>query len=132
MNEQSFETIHCSRCTREASREEMDSHRLTGLLPDGWEGWLPDGGVCPGCQSAFWHPHCRSLVDIEGERVDVQAIPREEWTGEVDWCDYVDRENGYLEENWPDLDVPGVRWHRVRAGALRLVQRFDRTPRDRR
>jgi hypothetical protein len=56
----------------------QDSSGSTGLIPvapvvdgaDGWEGSLHDA-VCPGCQLAEWVPLCQSLVDKDGELVDL-------------------------------------------------------------
>jgi hypothetical protein len=48
------------------------------------------GPVCPDCELAAWHPHCLSLVDSDGHRVDTSTIPADEWQGVVDRCDFID------------------------------------------
>lgn len=73
------------------------------MVPDGWEGAVHNA-VCPGCQIAGWHPLCTSLVDRDGQRVDVEAIPREEWDrNTVFRCEYLDLSVSWIEDDdWPD------------------------------
>ena len=108
--------ITCTRCRREAEANPP-------MLPEGWEGSIHEA-VCPGCQSAVWHPHCTSIRAESGygERVDLEALDRgESTTVTVDgmpillrtraeaetlgvaWCDYIDlavsRTDG--DDDWP-------------------------------
>ena len=89
----------CSRCQR---IDERPFRELT-LSEPFWEGHDREP-VCPSCQLAHWHPHCTSLVDVGGERVDLAVIPREEWDpNSVFRCEYIDLTRGYLEEDdWPE------------------------------
>ena len=60
--------------------------------------------VCPGCQYAEWHPLCESLVDFDGERLDLHKIPREEivWS-RVSRCEYLDLTVSWIgDEDEPD------------------------------
>lgn len=105
----------CSRCQR------TDSRPLPGptAIPDGWEGSHLEP-VCPGCQLAAWHPHCTSVVDFHGERVDVAAIPRKEWgVGLLMHCGYLDTSVSYYSDELPDAwacpDCGGTEFELVHA-----------------
>lgn len=69
--------VACSRCGREGNILNPSEPRHLRLVPDGWEGSVGHA-VCPDCQPQTWHPLCTSMVDIDGSRVDVEVIPREE------------------------------------------------------
>lgn len=88
----------CSRCQR---IDERPFHELTQVEPY-WEG-AESEAVCPNCQLVLWHPHCMSPVDADGERVDLAAIPRDEWDeNSIFYCEYIDLTRGYAEdEEWP-------------------------------
>jgi ribosomal protein S27AE len=94
--------VTCSRC-----------HQTTGTLmqyktcqgvPEGWEG-SPDEPICPNCEMVGWVPHCISLVDQDLERVDLDSIPRSEWseTG-VFYCEYIDYSVSWVDndKDWPE------------------------------
>jgi hypothetical protein len=59
--------------------------------------------VCPGCQYAEWHPLCRGIVDFDGERVDLNVLPREEivWN-RLSYCEYLDLTVAWIDDDdWP-------------------------------
>ena len=93
--------VTCVRCGREAEVPDLPTHVATP--PEGWEGTIFEP-VCPGCQFAEWHPHCTSLIDLDGERLNLAVIPREE----VDWnrvtrCEYIDLTIAVVDgDDWPD------------------------------
>jgi len=95
--------VRCLRCGR-------DGEASPPVPPDGWEGSISEP-ICPGCQSAEWHPHCTSVRAESGygQRIDLEALARgESTTVDVDgvpvvlrstsdaqsldaaWCDYID------------------------------------------
>jgi hypothetical protein len=92
-------TVHCSRCGREGHAAGTGR---PWFLPHEWQGTLSEA-VCPGCQYAEWHPHCSSLVDVDGERVDLSAIPREERALErLSRCEYIDLTVSWIDDaDWP-------------------------------
>lgn len=114
-------------CTRRGSDSELydfgecDASRGLGRLTRSVEdGYVP---VCPGCQYAEWHPLCESLVDFDGERLDLHKIPREEivWS-RVSRCEYLDLTVSWIgDEDEPDSwDVPRLRRHGLHRCAPRL------------
>ena len=58
----------------------------------------------PAASYAEWHPCCTSVLDRDGERVDVSALPREEWVGtSLSRCEYVDLTVSWIEDvDWPE------------------------------
>jgi hypothetical protein len=63
----------------------------------------PNDAVCPGCQIAGWVAHCTSLVDGDGDRVDLNAIPRAEWAVEtLMGCGWIDQSRTYVDNESPD------------------------------
>jgi hypothetical protein len=91
--------VTCTRCGK--AGEPIGYAGLVGV-PEGWEGSIDDA-VCPGCQVPEWHPLCQGLVDFDGERVDLNVIPREE----IDWnrlsrCEHLDLTVVWVEgDEWP-------------------------------
>jgi len=102
-------TFRCSRCGREAeSRGKAGPH---DLLPAGWShgGWLADRQetevVCDGCQFAEWVPHCASVVDLDGELIDVEALRaagHDVDASMVRWCDFVDLSVSFDDDHPPE------------------------------
>jgi hypothetical protein len=95
----------CTRCGRESESEQP------GLLPEGWgHGYWLDARkefevVCDRCQFAEWVPHCTSVTDWDGDRVDVDALRasgRDIPEASVKYCDYVDLSLSFSEDNWPE------------------------------
>lgn len=101
------DVVCCTRCGREGVRGPDE------MLPPGWEGQATPKrevveAICPGCQSAIWHPHCRALVEWEsGEvvnpAVDWANMPREEIDFDtLHYCDYIDTTIAVtLDDEWP-------------------------------
>jgi hypothetical protein len=74
--------IRCSRCG-------IGGEVVAGLPPEGWVGTAFDT-VCPGCQEAERLGRRRPQPLGGG------------WAGQVEWCDHVDVEHGYPEDDWPE------------------------------
>ena len=92
------EEIVCCRCQRQAREDEFGSREgWPKDWPLDWEGHSAEA-ICPGCQSASWHPHCTSIVDSLGQRVDVAAMPVEEMKGLVEQCGTVDTSVSWLSD----------------------------------
>jgi len=111
--------ITCSRCGKPA-----DSDQTQGW-PWGWEGTASEA-VCPDCQFCTWHPHCLSLVDREGKRVDpsidwASMPPAERDYSGLSRCEHIDLSVPVLdvERDWPE------RWTCPRCGGteFELVHR---------
>jgi hypothetical protein len=104
----------CSRCQRTDERPFIDLASLEPLV-EAWEGTLAEP-VCPHCQLAAWHLHCTGVVDVEGVRVEIGAIPRSEWdANSVFRCGYIDVEHRFLEEDeWP------IEWTCPKCGGTRF------------
>lgn len=74
-------TVSCAWCGRQAETRKFPSG-LFALPEGGWSGAVDDA-VCPNCQYVEWHPHCTSLIDADGARVAIEAIPAEEWDAKL-------------------------------------------------
>lgn len=76
-----------------------DADKQAAFADIGWSG-TADAAVCPGCQFAEWHPHCMSIVDIDGERVDFAKVPAHEIdAGSVFRCEYIDLDVSWIEDD---------------------------------
>jgi hypothetical protein len=63
----------------------------------------PHDAVCPNCQLAGWVAHCTSLVDSDGDHVDLSAIPEAEQAVETLMpCGWIDQSHTYADDEFPD------------------------------
>lgn len=111
--------IVCSRCRREARRDEYPAPDATDWphdWPRNWEG-SNDDAVCPGCQLAVWHPYCTGLIDGEGQHVAVDRMPREEVSPDlVLTCGTID-----LSVSWQEGEDPPTSWRCPRCGGSEFI-----------
>ena len=91
--------VVCDRCGKTAP---VALHNDWPAPPPGWEGTV-HAAVCPNCQYAEWHPHCTSLIDVDGERVDPgawDAFPEAERDySRLAPCEYIDTSVAWTDDD---------------------------------